>query len=112
MVADRGWKRPFDDPIPLPRGRRLVTLEDAARYVQKLPKGEQQLDEWQAAVEALLVVDNNGPTVMARIGFMRESFRSERLSIARHLVLCRLADRPKILCYLSHHSSFGLKVCA
>jgi hypothetical protein len=25
-----GWKRPFDDPIPLPRGRQLVTLKDAA----------------------------------------------------------------------------------
>jgi hypothetical protein len=29
MKADRGWKRPFDDPIPLPRGRQLVTLDDA-----------------------------------------------------------------------------------
>jgi len=28
-VADRGWKRRFEDPIPLPRGRQLVTLEDA-----------------------------------------------------------------------------------
>jgi hypothetical protein len=67
-----GWSRKFDDPIPLPRGRQLVTLEDAARYIQKLPKDEQQLGEWQAAVEAmLLVVENNGPTMMARIGVMR-----------------------------------------
>jgi hypothetical protein len=66
------WKRPFDDPIPLPRGRQLVTLEDAAKYIQKLPKAEQQLDEWQAAVEALLlVVEHNGPTMFARIGVMR-----------------------------------------
>jgi hypothetical protein len=72
MVADRGWKRRFDDPIPLPRGRQLVTLEDAARYIQKLPKTEQQIPEWQAAVEALLmVVENNGPAMMARIGVMR-----------------------------------------
>jgi hypothetical protein len=35
--AHRGWKRPFDEPIPLPRGYRLVTLEDAGRYVTKLP---------------------------------------------------------------------------
>jgi hypothetical protein len=47
-----GWKRTFDDPIPLPRGRQLVTLEDAAKYIQKLPNAEQQLDEWQAAVGA------------------------------------------------------------
>jgi hypothetical protein len=52
-VANRGWKRPFDDPIPLPRGRQFVTLEDAANYIQKLPKAEQDLDEWQAAIEAL-----------------------------------------------------------
>jgi hypothetical protein len=30
-ISGRGWKRPFDDPIPLPRGRQLVTLEDAAK---------------------------------------------------------------------------------
>jgi hypothetical protein len=47
-------------------------LEDAAKYIQKLPKAEQQIEEWQAAVEAmLLVVDHNGPTMMARIGVMR-----------------------------------------
>ena len=51
-----GWKQPFDDPIALPRGRQLVTLEDAANYIQKLPEAEQLLEEWQAAVEALLMV--------------------------------------------------------
>jgi hypothetical protein len=77
MVADRGWKRRFDDPIPLPRGRQLVTLEDAAKYIQKLPKAEQQLAEWQAAVEAmLLVVEGNGPTMMARIGVIRAPNRN------------------------------------
>jgi hypothetical protein len=66
------WSRKFDDPIPLPRGRQIVTLEDAAKYIQKLPKAEQDLAEWQAAVEAmLLVVEDNGPTMMARIGVMR-----------------------------------------
>jgi hypothetical protein len=38
----------------------------------KLPKAEQDLAEWQAAVEALLlVVELNGPTMMARIGVLR-----------------------------------------
>ena len=71
--SPKGWKRPFDDPIPLPRGRQLVTLEDAARYIQKLPKAEQQIEEWQTAVEALILVaeSNGGPTMMARIGVMR-----------------------------------------
>jgi hypothetical protein len=53
-------------------GRQLVTLKDAAKYIQKLPNAEQHLEEWQAAVEALLlVVELNGPTMMARIGIMR-----------------------------------------
>jgi hypothetical protein len=66
------WSRAFDDRIPLPRSRQLVTLKDAANYIQRLPKAEQDLEEWQAAVEALLlVVDLNGPTMMARIGIMR-----------------------------------------
>ena len=55
------WSSAFDDPTPLPRGRHLVTLKDAANYIQKLPEAEQLLDEWQAAVEALLlVVELNG----------------------------------------------------
>jgi hypothetical protein len=44
-MAATGWKRPFADPIPLPRGRHLVTLEDAAGYIMKLPKVEQNLGE-------------------------------------------------------------------
>jgi hypothetical protein len=40
-MAATGWKRPFDDPIPLPRDRQLVTLKDAAAYIMKLPNGEQ-----------------------------------------------------------------------
>jgi hypothetical protein len=66
------WSSAFEDTIPLPRGRQLVTLKDAANYIQKLPKAEQDLEEWQAAVEALLlVVELNGPTMMARIGLLR-----------------------------------------
>jgi hypothetical protein len=35
VTADRGWKRPFDDPIPLSRGRQLVTLEPDGTPVKK-----------------------------------------------------------------------------
>jgi hypothetical protein len=71
-MADRGWKRRFDEPIPLPRGRQLVILEDAGNYVTKLPKAEHQAPEWQAAMEALiLVATSGGPTMLARIGIMR-----------------------------------------
>ena len=71
-MAAKGWQRPFDDPIPLPRGRQLVTLEDAGNYITKLPKAEHEAAEWQAAMEALiLVATSGGPTMFARIGVMR-----------------------------------------
>ncbi len=71
-MADRGWKRSFDDPIPLPRGRQLVTLEDAGNYITKLPKAEHTMPEWQAAMEALiLAATSGGPTMFARIGVMQ-----------------------------------------
>jgi hypothetical protein len=67
-VADRGWERSFDDPIQLPRGRQLITLEDAGNYITKLPKAEHETKEWQAAMEALiLVATHGGPTMLARI---------------------------------------------
>ena len=59
-------------PIQLPRGRQLVTLEDAGTYITKLPKAEHEAAEWQAAREALiLVATSGGPTMFARIGIMR-----------------------------------------
>jgi hypothetical protein len=71
-VADRGWKRRFDEPIPLPCGRQLVTLEDAGTYITKLPKAEHEAVEWLAAMEALiLVATSGGPTMFARIGIMK-----------------------------------------
>jgi hypothetical protein len=70
ILAD--WTREFDDPIPVSKGRQLVTLRGAADYIMKLPKAEQNLEAWQTAVEALLlVVELGGPTMMARIGMMR-----------------------------------------
>ena len=71
-MTERGWKRRFDLPIPLPRGRQLVTLEDAGTYITKLPRAEHEAPEWQAAMEALILVATlGGPTMFARIGVMR-----------------------------------------
>jgi hypothetical protein len=71
-MADPGWRREFDDPIPLPGSGQLVTLEDAGNYITNLPEADQELEEWRVAVEAmLLVVKHNGPTMFARIGMMR-----------------------------------------
>ena len=36
------WSTPFEDPILLPKGKSLVTLEDAADYIQNLPPAEQR----------------------------------------------------------------------
>lgn len=49
------WDSKCDEPIPLPKGRPLVTLRDAALYITKMPKAEKEAAEWQAAMEALLL---------------------------------------------------------
>jgi hypothetical protein len=98
-VADRGWKRRFEEPIPLPRGRSLATLEDAGRYITKLRKAEHEAAEWQAAMEALiLVATSGGPTMFARIGIMRALKRGGRspdwvkVKNRKHPAMSRMAD--------------------
>ena len=72
MKPEKGWRARFDDPIPLPRGRPLVTLKDAGRHITKLPKDEHEAAEWQVAMEALILVSTlGGPSMFARIGVMR-----------------------------------------
>ena len=71
-MTERGWSRPFHDPIPLPDGAQFITLRNAANYITKLPKAEHDAPEWQAAMEALMLVATlGGPTMFARIGVMR-----------------------------------------
>ena len=71
-MPDKGWQRRFDEPIPLQKGKKLVTLRDAAEYITKLPKAEHDAEEWLAAMKALLLVaESDGPTMFARIGVMR-----------------------------------------
>ena|SRR6266566_8981353 len=72
VAEPRGWSRSFDDPIPTPKGKPLRTLKDAAAYIMALPKKEATAAEWQAAIEALmLLAELGGPTMFARIGVMR-----------------------------------------
>jgi hypothetical protein len=71
-VTESRWSRKFEEPIPLRKGRQLVTLRDAATYITKLPKAEHMAAEWQAAMEALILVATlGGPTMFARIGVLR-----------------------------------------
>lgn len=62
------WDQQFFDPIELPGRKPLVTLRDAAQYIMKLPVAERDADEWQAVMQALiLVAEHNGPTMFARM---------------------------------------------
>jgi hypothetical protein len=70
MTMSRGtdWSREFDEPIPLPKGKTLITLRDAALYITELLKAEHDAQEWQAAMEALLLVaEHDEPRMFARI---------------------------------------------
>ncbi len=66
------WSTPFDEPIPV-RGGRLVTLQQAADYIIKLPQDVQQQERWQIAVENLINAAESGSgwLMFARIGVMR-----------------------------------------
>jgi hypothetical protein len=64
----KGWGRSFGEPIEADGGK-LVTLLDAGEFIAALPKKEHEAPEWQAAMEALiLVAEGGGPTMFARIG--------------------------------------------
>jgi hypothetical protein len=40
------WSSAFEDPVALPKGKQLLTLQQAANYIMKLPKAKQKLPEW------------------------------------------------------------------
>ena len=66
------WDQRFFDPIMLQGRRPLVTLRDAANYITTLPKAAHQAEKWQAGMEPLLLVaENSGPTMFARIGVIQ-----------------------------------------
>ena len=64
---------PFDDPIPLRGGRRLVTLQQAADHVMALPEIVQHEAHWQTAIENLInAAETGGGWLMfARIAMIR-----------------------------------------
>jgi hypothetical protein len=63
------WSKQFGEPIKPPNGRPIVTLNDAAAYILKLPKSAQQSPEWQAAGEAVIMAaEDRGPLMHAHVG--------------------------------------------
>ena len=92
-----GWKRRFDELIPPPRGRQLVTLEDAAKYIQKLPAAEQRIAEWQGAVEVLHVL------ALLFVGKLMRTLPAPEHRVcawmappARHCSVGRIVDKPML----------------
>ena len=72
MKPAAAWARPFDDAILLPGGCELLTLRDAADYIMKLPKADQDLEEWQTAIGCLIGAAEGRDFLMhARIGVLR-----------------------------------------
>ena len=67
------WSTPFDDPIPLRKGRKLRSLREAADYITKLPKKDQQQERWQVAIAHLLKAAEigGGWLLFAEIALMR-----------------------------------------
>jgi hypothetical protein len=53
-MADKGWKRRFDDPIETPDGTRLNALRQAVAYLAKtVPKSELNMPAITTAAEML-----------------------------------------------------------
>ena len=81
-MPESGWQRRFDHPIVLPDGKSLYTLRDAADYINGLPKEQSDLAPWQIAIEALMLVARSGPTMLARVAFMKALNRNVVLAFS------------------------------
>ena len=70
-MASSGWQRRFHDPITVD-GRTLRTLREAADYIIKLPKAEQNQPHWQTAVrELMFAAERGGIMMLAEIAMKR-----------------------------------------
>jgi hypothetical protein len=66
------WSARFEYPIALSDGGELVTLRDAATYLTRLPKAEQEHPAWQLAAATLLDAAEGRDFLMhARISVLR-----------------------------------------
>jgi len=66
------WLRKFSEPIELPNGERLVTLQDAIAWLAKsVPASEHDTEVQIAAYYLTEAAENNGPMAFARIGMLK-----------------------------------------
>jgi hypothetical protein len=75
----KGWKRRFDEPIDLPEGGRIATLQEAIAYLaNSIPVTEHSMKEVQAAAHCITdAAENDGPMLFARIGMMQAIYRHQ-----------------------------------
>jgi hypothetical protein len=66
------WSLPFSEPIVMPDGSELATLQDAYDHLNKFPKSEQDAEGWKAAAHCLIeAAEHGGAVAFARIGMLR-----------------------------------------
>ena len=66
------WSRKFSEPIVLPNGETLVTLQDAIAWLAKsVPASEHDTEVQIAAYYLTEAAENNGPMAFARIGMLK-----------------------------------------
>ncbi|MCU1441731.1 MAG: hypothetical protein JWP85_2728 [Rhodoglobus sp.] len=66
------WDLKFREPIPVPKGKPLVTLRDAGAYITALPADTHAQPVWQTAMHVLIqTADHGGPMEFARLGMMQ-----------------------------------------
>jgi hypothetical protein len=59
------WARSFDDSIPTPKDKPLLTLKDAVAYIMAATKERGEHPEWQPAIESLKLIPTlGGPTML------------------------------------------------
>lgn len=68
--------RPFDQPVPLTKGAPARTLRDAADFIRKLPKVEQDRAAWQIALDLVIdAAENRGPMMLAKMAILEAASR-------------------------------------
>ena len=67
------WSRKFSEPIELPNGEKLITLQDAIAWLAKsVPPSEHDTLEVQLAAHCVTeAAEGNGPMVFARIAMLK-----------------------------------------
>jgi hypothetical protein len=68
------WSTHFVDPVPLPDGGKLKTLQACAEYIIALPGRKPDRPEWQLAMQALMLCaegGSGGEPMLARIAMMK-----------------------------------------